>query len=79
MRVRCGGQSSGPEAHWHEVTPTGLVLILDAVREGDLLRVTSDGVSVDCYRLAFTVERVASTVVRYPSRRIGFDGVAYAV
>ena len=77
MKVRCSGP--GPEVHWHEVTPTGLVLILDAVRDGDLLRVSAEGVSVDCYKWAFTQERVASTVVRYPSRRIGFDGIAYAV
>ncbi len=77
MRVRCG---TGEGEHWHDISPTGMVVVLEAIREGDLLTVSTTGVSIKCYKEAFTVGRVGSARVRYgPKNVIKLDGDIYDI
>ena len=57
MKVRCACH------RWHDVTPTGLALVIDAFVDGDLF---TTKLEVLCYLKAFTRERVARFESMYP-------------
>lgn len=48
MRVRCVC------GDWHEVSPTGLALIVGAYQDGDMQRIGKEGVTSLCIAEAFT-------------------------
>ena len=51
--------------HWHDVSPTGLALVIKAFQEGDLQTVGTDGVNNECLLKAFTEDRVKDFNRRY--------------
>lgn len=59
---------------WHEVSPTGVALILGAMADGDLQRISKTGVNSLCIGLAFTEERVVKFGRQYMKNGIMFDG-----
>lgn len=59
--------------HWHEITPTGLAVIVSAFMEGDLQRVVGTGVYPVCLKEAFTDARVRDFEQRYAGNNISFD------
>lgn len=70
MRVKCVGCGS-----WHTVSPTAMVVIIDALQEGELQRMTGKGVLPLCLGDALTPESVAKqrketrTVVSFDTER----------
>lgn len=68
MKMRCGD-------HWHDASPTALLLFCEAMMEGDTVRVTGGtGVTFMCVTTAITAERVASLKKRYKGNIISVDG-----
>jgi len=67
--------------HWHDVSPTGLALIVQAFQQGDLQWVmrTNSGVTIEwmCITVAFTNERVKDFQSRYHGHTISVDGKTY--
>lgn len=70
MRVKCEGCGS-----WHSVSPTAMLMIIDALQHGDLQRMTGKGVRPLCLGDALTPEAVAlqqkekKTVVKFDKER----------
>ena len=68
MRIRC-------DDHWHDISPTGLAVIIRAFQEGDLTIVNGDHtMQPHCVRFAFTPDRVRDFKQRYKGNAIIFDG-----
>lgn len=67
MKVQCSCK------RWHDITPTGLALIVDALVNGDL---TTTKYNVLCLLTAFTRERVAKFQKRYPGSSLPFVNAA---
>ncbi len=67
MRVRCG---MGDDTHLHDVSPTALAIVLEAIRTGELIKIGPDGVTLQCYKEAFTQLNVNSAVVRYGAKNV---------
>jgi hypothetical protein len=70
MIVACG-------EHWHNISPTGLVVVVEAFMAGELHAMTSAGVGVLCLARAFTVTRVVSVGRRYKGNVIRCDDTEY--
>lgn len=64
MRIKCGD-------HWHQVSPTGMAIIIRAYQDGDLTSTRTH--STRCVRFAFTTERVAEFMRLYKGNNILFD------
>lgn len=67
MKIAC------VNGHWHEITPTGLAVIVQAFIDGDLQRIGPTGVFALCLREAFTDKRVRDFEQRYAGNNISFD------
>lgn len=62
---------------WHYASETALVLIILAYQDGELHRMTRDGLTPLCMGEAFTAVRINQIRARYKSNAINFDGVHY--
>jgi len=67
--------------HWHDVSPTGLAVIVQAFQDGDLHRTvhTTHGMMVEpiCVLEAFGKERVEDFLIRYHGHTISVDSKTY--
>lgn len=63
--------------NWHEVSPTGLAIIVRAFQDGDLFHVEHGGLTAMCIAQAFTPERVHEFVRKYKGNIISIDGVTH--
>lgn len=72
MKVKCEGCGG-----FHEVSPTGMAVIISAFQDGDLQQVTGDGVRALCLGGAFSPETMrlwrrklaTKTVVAFDDKR----------
>lgn len=72
MKVKCEGCSG-----FHDVSPTGMAVIISAFQDGDLQEVTGDGVKALCLSDAFTPDAMkkwrakmsTKTIVAFDSKR----------
>lgn len=70
MKVRCDGCGG-----FHDVSPTAMAVIITAMQEGDLQRVTGKGVVPLCLGDIFTPDTLAKWRHRLESKTvIAFDG-----
>lgn len=70
MRVECVC------GRWHDITPTGLALIVYAFQRGDLHRQTRVGPTSICIAEAFKDKALVEKFVRrYPGNRVGISGL----
>ena len=67
MRVRC---TCGD---FHDVSITALALIVDAFQQGDMQIIGKGGITPVCLEGAFTNERIARFVNRYPGNVVKFS------
>ena len=74
MKIEC-------KNHWHDVSPTGVALIVQAFQDGDLQQVThtNHGLTIEwiCLVEAFRSERVNDFLSRYHGHTISVDGTTY--
>lgn len=66
MRVRCVC------GDFHEVSPTGLALVIAAFQSGDMQTIGHEGVQSVCLQTAFTNERIMQFTRMYPGKMIQF-------
>jgi hypothetical protein len=73
MRISC------VHGHWHDVSPTGLAIIIRGFQDGDLIRTRAfkeNGYDFTfCVLEAFTPERISDFKRRYKGNAIVVDGV----
>jgi hypothetical protein len=68
-----GMQITCVEGHWHEVSPTGLAVIVQAFMDGDMQQVGRKGIFPLCLKKAFTDSRVRDFMQRYAGNAITID------
>lgn len=65
MKLSC------PCGQWHDLSPTMLLMVVDAFVHGDLQSVSGKyGITVACVEDAFTDERVAEFHRKYPGNNV---------
>lgn len=66
MIVECGC------GNWHDMTPTAMVVVIQAFRDGELHRVSGKPTQVKarCLLQAFTEDNVRRIAAQYPKRTI---------
>lgn len=72
MKIMCEGCGG-----FHDISPTGMAVIITALQEGDLQRVTGNGVTPLCLGAIFTPETMqkwrrridSKTVITFDSNR----------
>lgn len=57
---------------WHDVSPTALLVVVQAFVDGDMQRVTKKGVLPACMAEAFTDDRVKAFTAKYRQNKIEF-------
>lgn len=72
MKMKCG-------EHWHDASPTALLLFVEAMMEGDTVKINGGGITFQCVLTAITEERITSLKRRYKGNRIIVDGEIYDV
>lgn len=68
MKIEC------PCGKYHDMTPTALMVVIQAFQEGDLQKIEGrKGIMALCMLQALTEERVTAMQFRYPGRRISVE------
>jgi hypothetical protein len=68
VKVECGCGA------WHDLTPTAMIVVINAFQEGELQVVKGkDGIVSSCLFAAFTPDRIQRIEACYPGRKLSIE------